>query len=64
MQGSATATGNLTGPQRFLVGWAGVKKSMSSWLNALSLVVMDPVRGVGQALDAVEVGHVVVVGLG
>jgi hypothetical protein len=28
------------------------------------LVVMDPVRGVGQALDAVEVGDVVVVGLG
>jgi hypothetical protein len=28
------------------------------------LVVMDPVRGVGQALDAVEVGYVVVVGLG
>ena len=25
---------------------------------------MDPVRGVGQALDAVEVGYVVVVGLG
>jgi hypothetical protein len=28
------------------------------------LVVMDPMRGVGQALDAVEVGHIVVVGLG
>ena len=25
---------------------------------------MHPVRGVGQALDAVEAGHVVVVGLG
>ena len=25
---------------------------------------MDPVRGVGQALDAVEVGYVVVVGFG
>ena len=25
---------------------------------------MDPVRRVGQALDAVEVGHIVVVGLG
>jgi hypothetical protein len=32
--------------------------------DALSLVVMDPMRGVGQALDAVEVRHVVVVGLG
>ena len=26
--------------------------------------MVDPVRGVGQALDAVEVGHVVVLGLG
>ena len=32
--------------------------------DALSLVVVDPVRGVGQALDAVEVGHVVLVGFG
>ena len=32
--------------------------------DLLWLVVMDPVRGVGQALDPVEVGHVVVVGLG
>jgi hypothetical protein len=32
--------------------------------DALSLVVMDPVRRVGQALDAVQVGYVVVVGLG
>jgi hypothetical protein len=27
-------------------------------------VVVDPVRVVGQALDAVEVGHVVVLGIG
>jgi len=27
-------------------------------------VVVDPVRGVGQALDAVDVAHVVVLGLG
>jgi hypothetical protein len=33
-------------------------------VDAFSLVVVDPVRRVGQALDAVEVGHVVVVGLG
>src|ERR671934_2886701 len=33
-------------------------------VDALSLVVMHPVRRVGQALDAVEVGHVVAVGLG
>jgi hypothetical protein len=32
--------------------------------DSLGLVVMDPVRGVGQALDAVEIGHVVAVGLG
>jgi hypothetical protein len=32
--------------------------------DALVLVVVDPVRGVGQALDAGEAGHVVVVGLG
>ena len=32
--------------------------------DALGLVVVDPVRGVGQALDAVEVGHVVVFGFG
>jgi hypothetical protein len=33
-------------------------------VDAFSLVVMDPVRRVGQALDAVEVGYVVTVGLG
>jgi hypothetical protein len=33
-------------------------------IDAFSLVVMDPVRRVGQALDAVEVGHVVALGLG
>jgi len=32
--------------------------------DALGLVVMDPVRGAGQALDAVDSGHVVAVGLG
>ena len=32
--------------------------------DARSLVVVNPVRGVGQALDAVEVGHVVVIGFG
>ena len=32
--------------------------------DALVLVVMDPMRGVGQALDPVEVGYVIVVGLG
>ena len=33
-------------------------------VDPLGLVVMDPVRGVRQALDAIEVGHIVVVGLG
>jgi len=33
-------------------------------VDALGLVVMDPVRSVGQPFDAVQVGHVVVVGLG
>ena len=46
------------------VARAGAKKSIEQLVDALGLVVMDPVRGVGQALDAVEVGHVVVVGLG
>src|SRR4051812_9908100 len=32
-------------------------------IDALGGVVVDPMRGVGQALDAVEVGYVVVVGL-
>src|SRR5262245_41999279 len=33
-------------------------------VDAFTLVVMHPVRGVGQALNAVEVGYVSVVGLG
>ena len=33
-------------------------------VDAFTLVVMHPVRRVGQALDAVEVGYVIVVGLG
>jgi hypothetical protein len=32
--------------------------------DALRLVVLHPVRRVGQALDAVEVGYVGAVGLG
>ena len=32
--------------------------------DAIGLVMVDPVRGIGQALDAVEVRYVVVVGLG
>ena len=33
-------------------------------VHALVLVVMPPMRRVGQALDAVEVGYVTVLGLG
>ena len=46
-------------------GWPGGGEEVDEQLvDALSLVVVHPVRGVGQPLDAVEVGHVVVVGLG
>jgi hypothetical protein len=48
-----------------VLGWAGGGEEVGEQLcDALSLVVVDPMRGVGQALDAVEVGHVVAVGLG
>jgi hypothetical protein len=48
-----------------VLGWQGGGEKIGEQLgDALSLVVMDPMRGVGQALDAVEVRHVVVVGLG
>ena len=33
-------------------------------VDAFTLVVMHPVRRVGQALDAVQAGHVVVLGFG
>jgi hypothetical protein len=45
--------------------WAGGSEEVDEQLcDALGLVVMDPMRGVGQALDAVEVGHVIAVRLG
>jgi len=48
-----------------VLGWQGRDEEVSEQLgDALSLIVMDPVRRVGQALDAVQAGHVVVVGLG
>jgi hypothetical protein len=48
-----------------VLGWAGAGEEVDEELcHALGLVVMDPVRGVGQALDAVKVGHIVAVGLG
>jgi hypothetical protein len=48
-----------------VVGWEGGGEEVGEQLgDALVLVVVDPVRGAGQALDPVEVGHVVAVGLG
>jgi hypothetical protein len=48
-----------------VLGWAGGSEEVDQQLcDALGLVVMDPMRGVRQALDAVEVGHVVAVRLG
>jgi hypothetical protein len=44
--------------------WGGGEKVGEQLVDALSLVVMDPVRSAGQVLDAVEVGHVVVLRLG
>src|SRR4029453_13322939 len=55
----ARRSGTRVGP----LAYAAAKKSMSSWY-AFSLVVMHPVRRVGEALQPVEVGHVVGVGLG
>ena len=42
----------------------GGEKVDEQLVNAFSLVVVHPVRGVGQALYAVEIGHVVVMWLG
>ena len=46
------------------VGRAGAKKLVSSCVDALGLVVVDPVRGPRQALDAVEALDIVAVGFG
>ena len=40
------------------------EKVREQLVDALGLVVMHPVRGVGQALNAVQAGHVVAVGFG
>jgi hypothetical protein len=58
---SARAPGARRGPWSVLGGGEEANKQL---IDALSLVVMDPVRAVGQALDAVEVGHILVFGLG
>ena len=55
----------VAGPVSVVPGWQGGGEEVDKQLvDAFSLVVVDPVRGVGQPLDAVQVGHVVVVGLG
>src|SRR5439155_24682786 len=54
-----------TRPAPSSLGWAGGGEEVDEQLcDALRLVVMDPMRRVGQAHDAVEVGHIVAVGLG
>src|SRR6185369_7709306 len=48
-----------------LLGGQGRGEEVDEQLgNALGLVVVHPVRGIGQALDTVQVGDVVVLGLG
>ena len=47
------------------MGLGGRREEVDEQLvDAFSLVVMHPVRRVGQALHAVEVGYVIAVGLG
>src|SRR5215471_14792617 len=45
-----------------VLGWG--EEVDEQLVDAFVLVVVDPVRGIGEALDAVKVGHVVVLGLG
>src|SRR5262249_34749912 len=48
-----------------ILGWAGRGEEVDEQLvDTFSFVVMHPMRRVGQAFHAVEVGHVVAVGLG
>jgi len=50
---------------RSVFDWQGGSEEVGEQLrDTLGLVVVHPVRGVGQALDAVQAGHVIVVGLG
>lgn len=54
----------LGGRRLALLGWtAGGEEVGEQLRHTFCLVVMDQMRGVGQALDTVEVGHVVAVGL-
>jgi hypothetical protein len=55
----------LTRRHSVALGWFGGGEEVDEQLcDALGLVVMHPVRGAEQALNTVQVGHVVVVGLG
>ena len=48
-----------------ILGWAGSGEEVDKQLvDAFSFVVMHPMRRFGQAFHAVEVGHVIAVGLG
>jgi hypothetical protein len=47
-----------------LGGQGGGEEVDEQLVDAFRLVVMDSMRRVSQALDAIQVGHVVVVGLG
>lgn len=59
------AEGTIRGrASAFLFRQGGGEETGEQLGDALGLVVMHPVGGVGQALDAVQVGYVVVVGLG
>jgi hypothetical protein len=57
-------TGARQNPWSVPGGQGGGEKVGEDLIDALSLVVMYPVRGVGKALYAAEIWHVVVVGLG
>jgi hypothetical protein len=47
------------------LGWQrGGEKLGEQLVDSVSLVVMDPMGGAGQPLDAVEVRYIVVLGLG
>src|SRR5260370_33894710 len=60
-----TPNGGRCPGRHSVLGWQGGGVKVGVQLgDALGLVVMHPVRGAGQALDAVEAGHVVVVALG
>jgi hypothetical protein len=63
--GPASPVEWLPGRRSAVLGWPGGGEEFGEQLvDALGLVVVDPVGGAGPALDAVQVGHVVVLGLG